>query len=119
MIEARHIGRQKRKLAQTAVSVYFALFVLVMLPCHALVCESLGATNQHSFLDSRDTSVHDRHNPELCQICRTHGKFDAQTIQPAVSIIDNDCSIVEDAALQSTGYVLVCTPSRRAPPSLS
>lgn len=119
MIEARYIGRKKRKLAQAAVAVYFALFVLVMLPCHDLVCESLGATSQHSLLDSSGASDRGNHHPELCQVCRAHGQLDAQTIWPTVSIIDGNCTGFEGVARLSVGYVLVHTPSRRAPPSFS
>jgi hypothetical protein len=119
MIEARYIGRKKRKLAQAAVAVYFVLFVLVMLPCHALVCESLGATSQHSLFDSSGGSVRGNHHPELCQICRTHGQLDAQIIWPTVSNLDGNCTGFEGVALLSVGYVLVHTPSRRAPPSRS
>jgi len=113
------IGEWLRQLARTAVAIYFALFVLVMIPCHALVCELPGLTSQYSFFDSNDTSVCIHHNPELCQICRTHGQLDAQAFQPFTSIIGENFTSREDIALQPTGYVIVYTPSHRAPPSFS
>ena len=119
MIETEHISRKLEKPFRIVVAIYFALFVLVMLPCHALVCESLGATSQYSLFDSGDTSVRSNHHPELCQICRTHGQLDAQIIRPTVSVLDGNCTSFEGFALLSAGYVVVHTPARRAPPSLS
>ena len=106
-------------MAQTVVAIYFALFVSVIIPFHALICVPPGAASRHSLIASDSTTAHAAHNPELCQICRTHGQIDANITWLAVTAVDDNGANVTTPDQLATGLALVYVPSRRAPPSFS
>ena len=102
-----------------AVAVHFLVFVSVLLPLHAHFC---GSGHGHFFTQFADTGHHggyEGHNPDNCQICKTHGQLDIIPFD-LVSLRDELGQInTVSADYVWIGSVLRAVNGNRAPPFFS
>lgn len=109
--------RRAAQLMRLGLVVYFLVFLAWILPNHALSHEQANLTDRVTCSPSSNLD-HSAHNPDKCQICRTHGQLDAWPVYASLVVRYADAATYSVQQHQPTSLAPTGDLSPRAPPQL-
>ncbi len=112
------VSKQIRHAAlHLAMAAYLFLFLGYVVPHHA--CEHTACDLHAAAQFAEQADHHAIHNPDICQLCKTHGQLDLLTIDASQALIDESPStpLVEvNASPESLDLTSLLS---RAPPGIA
>ena len=102
-----------------AIALHFIIFAALLLPLHAQFCGTTHGERFSHFAGPENHGGLDNHNPDHCQLCKTHGQLDILPFALA-SQDDTPERIVPTAVNHvRVGSFLLTVNALRGPPLLS
>ena len=89
MAPRRRYGKTGPAALHWVLSLYLVLFFVWLLPMHVLSHEPFGFSDQNAYSSPLGTKSQTVHDPDNCQLCRTHGQLGAWPVifaSPIVSV---------------------------------
>ncbi len=105
------------QLLRLGLTLYFLVFLAWILPNHALSHEQSNLTDRVAWSPLSNLD-HVAHNPDKCQICRTHGQLDAWPVYASSEITFGGRDSTSSDPIQAILLPLSGHLCPRAPPQI-